>query len=685
MTRCCSIFVALAVALAVHAAELPITNVVLFSSGVGYFQRAGSVKGNDTVRLTFKAEQINDLLKSLMLLDLDGGRIGSVTYGAKDPISKTLQSFAVNITDNPSLADLLNRLRGVEIEVTATNVITGKILGVETRVKHVKDEVYEFKVLNLLTATGIRAVNLDEVASFKILDERLNTELQNALQVLASGLDNGRKPVVVSFNGEKTRRVLIGYLVETPIWKTSYRLVADEKTAQLQGWGIVENTSDDDWTNVRLSLVSGRPISFVQDLYTSLYIPRPVFRPQLFASLGPVSYEGGVPEPELMDRLKYDTPGLRGPAGPEGKPAPAPSMKAQAGRAGEILSLDGNIGTFSSREAQASVVSAALARDLGQGFEYAIKAPVTLPRQQSALLPIVTAPVETKKISIYNPNVDAKHALYGMKVKNTTGMHLMGGPITIYEQGVYGGDATFENLEPGETRMISYAVDLGMTPQQKLENAPERITAVKIVKGMMTATRKYRRTTSYLFMPKDGKTRTVVVEHPFIQGWTLAEPKEAEERTDTLYRFTLPVDGKTGGKLAVVEEYVQSQAYALVGMDTGTLLMYATSAQQSPAVRDALKRAAELQDRVIEAQRKRQQDEQEIATITREQQRIRENMNALDRNSDLYKRLVKKLDEQETRIEQLRVHIEEMRDTEVKNRKEYENYVNGLDLEAELK
>ena len=674
MSRFCGALLALVLAVAaLSAADLPITNVVLFSSGVGYFQRTGTVQDNATVKLSFKADQINDLLKSLVLLDLDGGKVGSVTYGAKDPISKTLQSFAVNIIDNPSLSQLLNRLRGVGIEVTATKVITGKILGVETKKRKVKDDVIDVDMLNILTDDGIRSIDLAEITSFRLLDDRLNAELKDALAVLATGLDNQRKPVVVTFNGEKTRRVVVGYLVETPIWKTSYRLVLDEKTTLLQGWGIVENTSDDDWTNVHLSLVSGRPISFIEDLYTSIYIPRPVVRPQLYASVGPVMYDEGIQSATDKDAAAAPAPPMLGEAGPQG--AVGRATNGTWARAAAGISLD---------DMQRSVVSAALARDLGQGFEYAIKDPVNLPRQQSALLPIITGPVETTKVSIYNPNVNMKYPLYGMKLKNTTGMNLMGGPITIYDKGVYAGDATFENLQPGEERLISYAVDLGVTPERKEQQAPEVITALRVNKGVITVTRKYRHTVEYTFQAKDGKDRTMIVEHPFIQGWTLVEPKKADERTANLYRFTVPVDKKDGGKLTVVEEIVQSQGYGLVGMDTGTLLVYAATAKIGNDVHDSLKHAAELQQRVIDTQRKRAVDEQEINSITQEQNRIRENMNALDRNSDLYKRLVKKLDEQETRIEVLRNEIADLRKQEETQRKEYETYVNGLDLTQDL-
>jgi len=231
-----------------------------------------------------------------VLLDLDGGQIGTVSYGAKDPITKTLGSFAIDLSDNPTYGQLLNRLRGVQVEVNGESVAdVGTVLGVETKkIAAGKDQVIDVEVLNLLTDGGFRSIRLDEIMYLQVKDDRLNAELRDALKVLATGLDNQRKPVAIAFNGKGERHVIVGYLAETPIWKTSYRLVLGEKENALQGWAVVENTSDADWTNVRLSLVSGRPISFIEDLYSPLYVRRPVVQPQLYASINPVAYQASV-------------------------------------------------------------------------------------------------------------------------------------------------------------------------------------------------------------------------------------------------------------------------------------------------------------------------------------------------------------------------------------------------------
>ncbi|MEM6312658.1 MAG: hypothetical protein AAF743_01125, partial [Planctomycetota bacterium] len=287
---------------------VPVRAVTLFSSGVGMFRHAGSVDGAAETTLRFRSEQINDILKSLVLQDLDGGVIRTVTYPSRDPLSKTLASFQVDLSGGPDMSELLEQLRGAEVVLLVNDrTAEGTILGVETKEKPVEGgQSVTVDVLNLFTGTGLIAVPLDEVRGIELTDEKLQEELARALAALAGARDTNKKPVTISFDGDGERRVQFGYVVETPVWKTSYRLVMggavgdDPNDAYLQGWAIVENQTDFDWDNVQLSLVSGRPISFIQDLYEPLYVPRPVVVPELYASLRPQRYEGGLQTGNVM-------------------------------------------------------------------------------------------------------------------------------------------------------------------------------------------------------------------------------------------------------------------------------------------------------------------------------------------------------------------------------------------------
>ncbi|HEY8749234.1 MAG TPA: hypothetical protein VIM11_14725, partial [Tepidisphaeraceae bacterium] len=209
--------------------NVPVKQVALFSSGVGYFEHAGTVHGNGQTTLHFKTDQINDILKSLLLEDLDGGKVGAVSYPNPAPLDRTLASFQVDITQNPPLAELLKQLRGTKVSVTTTGGLReGTILGVEKRRRVINEDQFvdEF-VLNLRSGATIRPVLLDQIQSLDMDDARLNQELDAALTALTQARGQDKKPVEIRFNGQGDRRVRIGYVVETPIWKTSYRLVLD--------------------------------------------------------------------------------------------------------------------------------------------------------------------------------------------------------------------------------------------------------------------------------------------------------------------------------------------------------------------------------------------------------------------------------------------------------------------------
>src|SRR3954454_13737340 len=290
---------------AAKGAQLPIAQVILYSSGVGYFQREGTVEGDARVDLSFPAADVNDLLKSMVLRDRDGGHVAAVSYDSNAPLERTLQSFAVNLTANPPLARILDQARGEKVEVALASAgagqpaaLTGTVVGVEAQRQQAgKDAVVDVSVLNLWCADGLRGVRLPDVQRVRFLNPALDSEFKKALEALAQSHDAQKKAVSLSFAGEGRRRVSVGYVVENPIWKTSYRLVLGQDKGDkpyLQGWAVVENPSDEDWRSVRMALVSGRPISFRMDLYAPLYVPRPLVEPELFASLRPVAYSGGI-------------------------------------------------------------------------------------------------------------------------------------------------------------------------------------------------------------------------------------------------------------------------------------------------------------------------------------------------------------------------------------------------------
>jgi hypothetical protein len=671
---------------------LPVKEIILYSSGTGFFQRAGEVEDKSVVELRFKADDINDLLKSMVVQDLGGGSVAAVTYDSRDPVTKTLRSFSVDLTDNPTMGQLLNQARGEKVTVSWPNAVTGTIVGIEKKEEQVKkgDEprILEVEYLNLLTEEGLMSIPLHQVQKLKLLNPQVDGELRQALEVLAKGHDTQKKTVAVTFDGKGKRQVQISYIAQAPVWKTSYRLVIDEKEPFLQGWAIVENTSDEDWSNVQLSLVSGRPISFVMDLYQPLYTTRPVVQPELYLSLAPQVYGDALgkmmDQPVELREAKEENESLatakskRGFGGAFGMAPSAPAALPGGGARAEAASAFYAGAKLALADGVASAAAGAVTGEL---FEYAIKTPVSIARQKSAMLPIVSEPASGKKLSIYNQNVQPKFPLNGYRLKNTSSLHLMQGPITIFDGGSYAGDARIEDLAPGQERLISYALDLKTEVDPEAKSGPEELVSVKIRKGTLFATRKYSQEKTYTIRNKDSKAKTILIEHPFRADWSLVEPKNPAEKTRDFYRFEVKVDPDKTGKLVVREEMTQTEQALISSFNPDTYEYYLRSSKLSNKAKEALRRVVQMKEKLSESAAQRSRREQRSNEITQEQTRIRENMARLAQNSELYTRYVKKLDEQETQLEQLRKEIESFKDTESKQQRELNEYLSNVDLE----
>ena len=664
-------------------ASVPLKRIVLFNSGVGFFEHAADIEGDAQVELKFNVENVNDLLKSMVLQDLGGGHISTVTYGSRDPITKTLKTFAIDLTENPTLAQLLDQVRGEQVEIDAPNKVSGTILGVETRGQKVGDDVVEVAMLNLLTSDGLRSVKLESVGRIKLSNEKLDAELRQALAVLAMGHDSEKKTVTLQFLGQGQRPVRVGYIQEAPIWKTSYRLVlADNEAPFLQGWAIVENTTEEDWDGVSLTLVSGRPISFVMDLYQPLYVPRPVVEPELFASLRPQTYgqDMAKKDAEFADKAggarRSQGRFFAGAVGGMGGAAP-PAPGAVAGAAGGGAGLAAK----SAMAINQGVESLAEAGNVGELFQYAIGTPVTLGRQKSAMLPIVNDSVKGEKVSIYNERVQAKHPLNGLRLKNSTDLHLMQGPITVFDDGAYAGDAQIEDLPPGSERLISYALDLKTEVAFEAQQSPQQLVRCRLVKGTLHTTNKLERRRNYTIKNSAREARQVLVEYALEPGWTLIAPKEPTEKTRDRYRFALAAEPGKPAKLEVAEEMTVSQQFALTNMDDNAIRYYINAKVVSDKVKEGLAEVIRRKQQLAELASKKQELERQITAIDQEQTRIRQNMQQLDRDSELYRRYVKKFTEQEDQVEKLRGRIDSLATDLGKRQTELDSYLADLNLD----
>ncbi|HEX4621352.1 MAG TPA: hypothetical protein VH208_07280, partial [Myxococcaceae bacterium] len=435
--------------------------------------------------------------------------------------------------------------------------------------------------------------------------------------------------------------------------------------------------------DVRMALVSGRPISFQMDLYTPLYVPRPTVVPELFASLRPVTYNGDFNPSRL----------ITGMSGPTGAPAPktaaldvsqvsGPTDEATDAKSGALRQqLQQDLGKKLNL-GDTGVTPMATATKLGDFFQYALDRPVTLPRQKSALLPIVNKDAGGTRCSIYNERTQAKFPLLGLKFKNTSGLHLMQGPITVFEGSNYAGDARILDVEPNEERLISYAVDLGaeVNPVPSSDNG--RLVQVKVVKGILHSQTKVRETKTYTIVNRNDSERLVLVEHPVRNDFHLTDDtnKPAETASD-VYRFEVKVPaGKTATQV-VTEERIVNEQVQLTNSNDDQIRFFLSSTVSSPKVKEGLKQALELRGAQAATQRQIADKQRELKDITDDQARLRANLKEMPPTAAAYKRYLDKFDAQETQIEKLQDDIKKMQETESEQRKAFEDFLSAFSAE----
>jgi hypothetical protein len=699
-----------------QAVALPIKQVVLFNSGVGYFGRSGEVEGEARVDLSFPETDINDLLKSMTLQDFNNGHISAVSYDSHEPVNRTLSSFAINLNGEPTLANILAQARGEQVEVVMNTTVTtqpgtikGTVVGTEIQKVPVGQSQLDCVVLNVSTAEGFRSLKMMDIQRVRFLNPLLETELKRALDTLALSHDSQKKSVSIQFSGEGKRKVKVGYVIEAPIWKTSYRLVLDaDKKPYLQGWAIVENPTDEDWTGVKMGLVSGRPISFQMDLYNPLYVNRPVVEPELFASLRPQTYEGGYARQQNGQGNPFQpTPFTNG------KPTdgrPEPKKKADAGKSQDkvmekmqkeeaVLGLlnDADPAKFSMQRSvkaaereelqqlvqqmdASGIQSAATASKLGDSFQYGIKHPVTLARQKSAMLPIVSDDIEGTRVSIYNPAVQAKHPLLGFRFKNSTKATLPQGPVTVIDQSVYAGDSRIQDTSVGDERLLAYAIDLGTEVIPQTTPQTGTTVSVKATKGIVLTTRREREEKVYKISNKSDTDRTLVIEHPnrTNQQFKLVDTAKPTEETAALFRFDLKVPAKQSAEFKVIEERPVSESMALTNAADGTLRYFISLKEASPKLKEQLGEALKKKAAWDGVRRELAQVVADLARINGDQDRIRKNLRETPEKAEVYQKYLKKLDDQEKELDTLTERQKKLMADELTARKSYEEFLGGL-------
>jgi len=603
-----------------RGAELPIRQIVIYKHGIGYFLRSGQLGPNDSVQLDFNASEMNDVLKSLTLQESGTGRVSGLRYDSSDPLEKKLAEFPFKIGPGQPLTAILDQLKGAVVEMrTGSETIRGTL--VSGRLVPRTEQRPESEQLTLLSDSGeFRNVDLSAVSSLRFQDIALQTQFQEYLRTLNAARSRDKRSLYIDSTGSQTRDVTASYMIPMPVWKSSYRLIFPASgQPTLEGWAIVDNTTGDDWTGVQLSLVSGRPISFISRLYEPRYINRPVAELPEDRATAPVIYGGAIEQQRDEAAQQIGLGG--GTAGGRFRVGEAQMAAPEAPIAGAVAEMRAM--------APSSVSSTAAAQELGELFEYSFSTPVTIGRSESAMLPFLQEKLTARKLLVYS-DLSTVNPLHSVEITNSTGKTLDGGPITVYEANAYAGEALVETLKKDDKRLLSYGVDLGTRITTALDSQSQIVREIHLRRGLLTTKTAAVETKTYTINNVDQEAKTLIIQHPIRREYNVMSQKPVET-TATHYRFEVPLTAGATAKYPVTEERVYETSVGVASMSPEILVTYVQNKSLTDAGRAQLQQIVDLKRQIAAAEGEMQRTQREIDTLFQDQERIRQNINSLNR------------------------------------------------------
>ncbi|MEK8016262.1 MAG: hypothetical protein VSS75_005290 [Candidatus Parabeggiatoa sp.] len=660
---------------------LPLQKVVLFKHGVGHFEREGQISGNASIDLYFRASEMNDVLKSLTVLDLNGGVITSISYESTLPIEEQLKDIAIRLPENNALTGLLSQVQGARVAVEiGQETVKGMVTGIETVKRQMGEMVLDCSYLSLLIEGGaLQSFDVMEAKQIILLDENLKKDLQHLLDVLISAKKKDLKKLTVFLKGEGERTINMSYIVAAPVWKTAYRLLLSEDAPLIQGWAVVDNTQDEDWENVSLSLVAGLPVSFIHDLYSPRYQKRPEVKVKTEAAYAP-------PQSEKTVR----------------------SVSAAMMADEEIsldddldLSLDDDLDFAMLEEVEPCLSKAALKKaarkhsvpvqtrtvEVGDLFQYDIENPVTVRRQQSALVPILQTGFSGERVVVYNADVRYSNPMSALLFKNTTGLTLESGPLTVFEDEAYLGEAMLDTLKPDEEQFVSFSVELGCVVSLDHRSHHEAVHQVTIRQGHLALDHYEMAYKTYVINNKTERDLDFVLEHRFNQGWELVETPAPVENTEHFYRFRFDVPAKTVEEFTVRERIVRSTRHFLKDTARTTLSVWFERKYVDNKTWRTLEGVVQLTEKISQIQRDIKDKEYTIKAVFKNQERVRENLQALGNTTDeqgLRELYIAKLASEEETLSQSQADIETLMAEKDKTESHLNTQLKAIEFETRI-
>ncbi len=650
----------------------------MFKHGVSYYLLRGEVTGDGHFKLTFKAKEMDDVLKSLLAIDTSGkGYISAVGYDAAEDVGHLLESVSLHLPEENVFSALLTQLQGARVQVNmGSKKLTGTIIGLEPFTKITGQIVSDEKQLVFLErdSISVQKIAFSDIDSFEILEDGLRKELKFLLDTLISGKKKDSKNLVIQAEGKGTREILVSYIQEAPIWKTTYRLVLPEENAPLSetpiflsGWVICENVTEFDWEAIKISFIAGVPVSFTYPLFKAMRMTRPVIQPPRATGAAPVEIADEMDEVSYSEAVlgesltagerEEDSGAMFGTIGGKGARPGAPAPKADARRRGITPS-------------QATTKVAVSTKDFGELFEYDITTPVTIKKKQSALVPILAENVKGRKVLMYQKGKSDQNPAACVEVTNSTKLTLEKGPVTIYYKDNLAGEAMLPFLNKEDTRILNYAVEQGVVVVWEEKTEYQKIHRVSFSGSYLYEHYYQDLDTTYKIRNKVSTDKILYVDHPKTDFKIRDEEKKKQAKeTPTTWRFELKLPAKKAIQFAVPERKEISSSYYLLDFDQQGLLNKITTFLEGQLIDP--KHEAKLREiaSTIAEKQKLQTEvnklEAEVNEITQEQDRLRQNLQVLTDSrteKDLKERYVQKFEAQERVIEGNRARVKQLQE-----------------------
>jgi hypothetical protein len=643
---------------------LPVREMVLYKHGVGFFVRGGVVN-TQNLALTFKQDEINDVLKSLAVFDQSGGQVLGIHYDTPMDVDARLNETPYRLGHSQSMKDLIRDLRGrtaallFNVSVNNAELVVGRVIGIDEP----SDDEHEGTPRVVMTDSSgqIRIFRFDMLRSIDLRDDGAKHDLNYFLDTAMSA--DVRRSVHIRLS-EGEHDLAVYYVAPSPTWRVSYRVVAETDSAEanqgkalIQAWGLFDNRLDEDLQDVRVTLVAGQPISFIYDLYASRIPHRPTVQDAARVAPGPLEFEGSYqaePDGDFLSEvgLAREEERARGITMAKRMSAPAPGYAAA--KPAPIPQLDRSA-------AAASVTTAAQGQDRGEFFQYQVTTPVSVKRGESALVPIIGAEIGYQRELLYNASKLPTHPVAALRFINTSGLTFERGPVTVVENGEYRGEAIVPFTKENGEVYLPYAVELGVRITEFAENTRETVS-LSIAQAMIRYDEYNIYTVLYVVENSSNKPASVLIEAAVIHGYQLfnTDTPLVDTATERRWRVDVPARGKTEFKASYRQLTYRNQE--IRHLEYQVLSNFLQNKWLDRALFDKLNDLLDKYNSVAKANTERNTLDKEREKVYKQQEQLRANLNTLTQAQEqtLRQRMLNQLEQTQNRLDDIESRSQEL-------------------------